>query len=444
MVNVDLNVFPEFGVQRFAHHKLISCHIEAKTGLRFCILIEPDLDIFDGRNFPDETGLYASEGSSNMNDGSSSAAASGKEKAKGEDTESEGQAKTKSKEAVDNSKGKGRADEESSDDADSESDAFMPPPFHLVAQIYIDGLVLPDAANVVYLDPNEPRYASSVVLKNRWVEEVDGTMGQRYWVFSEALGVDTISSMVEGMVLNNEAGQASSSKTATAEQPAIEDVNSKLKKPTKFSNIGKIVVEIKRSVVMYEEPDFAPRFKAHDGTDQTQQPPKGLFPNHVTHKTTLETGENYRYEDFTHRPCGIIVRNYIYDEPLYARFEFNYISGQKLRKLNFMSENGDAIDRKDWALAGAKETSGAKRGNDDVSGDEDDSAENVAKVAKQLHDTHLSTSTHASVSAPAIIIRSPTPDNGNLNVSQGSNVDRSAVPTSADATDGRDEMMSDM
>lgn len=69
-----------------------------------------------------------------------------------------------------------------------------PPPFHLLASLFLDGRQKAERKVIVYLNPNDEDFAypdGKVTLRSRWVQGNDGSLKEHSWVFRD-VGIDTI------------------------------------------------------------------------------------------------------------------------------------------------------------------------------------------------------------------------------------------------------------
>ena len=73
-----------------------------------------------------------------------------------------------------------------------------PPPFHLLATLYLDGRETPERRTIIYLDPAYEDFApgpegqgASGVIKSRWVTGKDGNIYEQAWVFKD-VGIEAI------------------------------------------------------------------------------------------------------------------------------------------------------------------------------------------------------------------------------------------------------------
>lgn len=74
------------------------------------------------------------------------------------------------------------------------SNDSSPPPFHLLASLFLDGRKMPERKLVVYLDPDDEDFAypdGKVTFKSRWVQRKDGSMKEHSWVFRD-VGIETV------------------------------------------------------------------------------------------------------------------------------------------------------------------------------------------------------------------------------------------------------------
>ncbi len=68
-----------------------------------------------------------------------------------------------------------------------------PPPFHLLATLYLDGRENAERKVIVYLDPEDEEFFwpdGRVFFKSRWVETQTGGLVERGWVFKD-VGIET-------------------------------------------------------------------------------------------------------------------------------------------------------------------------------------------------------------------------------------------------------------
>lgn len=68
-----------------------------------------------------------------------------------------------------------------------------PPPFHLLASLFLDGRQKPERRIVVYLDPDDEDFSQpdgKVKFKSRWVQGHDGNLEEHSWVFRD-IGIES-------------------------------------------------------------------------------------------------------------------------------------------------------------------------------------------------------------------------------------------------------------
>lgn len=69
-----------------------------------------------------------------------------------------------------------------------------PPPFHLLASLFLDGRQKAERKVVVYLDSSDQDFAGpdgKVTFRSRWVQGNDGSLKEHSWVFKD-VGIETV------------------------------------------------------------------------------------------------------------------------------------------------------------------------------------------------------------------------------------------------------------
>lgn len=110
-----------------------------------------------------------------------------------------------------NSSNWGRATSSPSIAIDSKFQSQSPPPFHLLASLYLDGRQNPERRNIIYLDPEHEDFTlpdGKVKFKRRCEKAKDGTMREVSWAFRE-VGIEKKFGKMSIEGAHNEAGHSS-------------------------------------------------------------------------------------------------------------------------------------------------------------------------------------------------------------------------------------------
>ncbi len=71
--------------------------------------------------------------------------------------------------------------------------AYPPPPYHLIASLFLDGREKAERQAIIYLDPFNEDFShpeGKIKLQSRWVQGADGNMKEIFWVFKD-VGIET-------------------------------------------------------------------------------------------------------------------------------------------------------------------------------------------------------------------------------------------------------------
>ena len=147
-----------------------------------------------------------------------------------------------------------------------------PPPFHLLASLYLDGRTKPERKVVIYLDPDDEDFSRPhgiVNLKTRWVRGTDGSLKEHGWVFRD-VGIETV---FDRMLI---AGAFDKSKMNKQDEDDIVDaMNSAYLAEhgdpvnEEASKVGQIIVKVERVKLgeKWSDPDFRPKHREGEGED---------------------------------------------------------------------------------------------------------------------------------------------------------------------------------
>jgi hypothetical protein len=131
----------------------------------------------------------------------------------------------------------------------SASNQHPPPPFHLLAILYLDGRKKAERKAIIYLDPDDEDFVKpngEVILKYRWVQLENGTMKEQAWVFKD-VGIETL---FDQMLIKGDV-DTSTPVHVRDENALIDAMNAtameaKDTEKEEKTEIGKIVVELHR------------------------------------------------------------------------------------------------------------------------------------------------------------------------------------------------------
>lgn len=241
-VKTDNGIVKEWGVNHLKGGTSSSCFIVAETGARFRIHLKPELP-FDYAHWRDCDGTSESEASSsNSGSGASS--------------------KHSSTSSISSSRW-------------LRSNSETPPPFHLLATVYLDGRKRPERRSIVYLDPDHEQFdakmSGTISLKTTLMEGRDGQIHEYLWMFGE-VGLDRF---LTDLSINRR------KKNASAQDYAPAPVNDEAELLNAFGNaslervdaeerkqVGKIVVTLSRIIVgeRWQAPHY--RVKRQEGEDE--------------------------------------------------------------------------------------------------------------------------------------------------------------------------------
>ena len=162
-----------------------------------------------------------------------------------------------------------------------------PPPFHLLASLFLDGRSKPERKVIVYLDPQNDDFKhpdGKVFIKTRWTQGMDGSLKEHAWVFRD-VGIET---MFDKMLI---AGDMDTSvPIARNEEDAVLaamssvsfDIQADVTREEK-SKAGQIVVEIQRIKLgnKWRDPNFQAK---HEEREMDDVDPNDMG-NEITHTT---------------------------------------------------------------------------------------------------------------------------------------------------------------
>lgn len=208
-----------------------------------------------------------------------------------------------------------------------------PPPFHLLASLFLDGRQKAERKVIVYLNPNDEDFAypdGKVTFRSRWVQGNDGSLKEHSWVFKD-VGIDTIfdKMFISGGENRAEILEEHDEDAMVAAMRAtglgVEgDANEEK------SNLGQILVIVQR-VVLGTKWQHKQYHSKHQEDDEAEDVDMAGVKNEITHTTGLEhTGTR------SSRPIRVVsYEPYVKDEKPYATFQFFYRSQQTLQKFGF-------------------------------------------------------------------------------------------------------------
>ena len=177
----------EWGVQKMKNTKKISAYIEAETGKSFRIRIQPKIP------FPSKDGPGVHEYNTRQKT---------KARENGLETLRPGfsGARHKSYNSDVSVKIKKEPMEEpmalsfQATSSERMIKRIPPPPFHLLASLYLDGREKPERRVIIYLDPDDADFSypgGEVEINGRWAQGKDGNIKEQSWVFQD-IGIETL------------------------------------------------------------------------------------------------------------------------------------------------------------------------------------------------------------------------------------------------------------
>lgn len=128
----------------------------------------------------------------------------------------------------------------------------------ILASVYIDGRATPERRAIVYVDPahRDFRNDGKVTISHRLVQDVDGDITSRGWVFGE-IGIETLLDklMIEGEAVDEEAI------CQAEEEDLLKALNgNSLDENEEAKQVGQITVVLERIMVGFRDQEF--HFKA--------------------------------------------------------------------------------------------------------------------------------------------------------------------------------------
>ena len=351
----------EYGYQHHKSTKTASCHIEAKTGQRFCVSISPSVpfmdvgshdDLLDGFAAPHTHGVLPTFTNENQVEGANPS----------------GLHTIKKEEANDAPNLRSIPTIKITPPEEHSTSKLVP--FQLVAWMYLDGREKAEHGVLAYLDQSIFEYEPTVRMESRLVADSDGTITERHWVFTD-VGIDAVGNMLSNLDINKERSLMTEIKDNDLEE--LDDLMSN----SALSGAGTIVVEIKRVAIMKRTPGFQPHFTAGED-ERFESDDATKLGKDVTHTTELK-GDG-KGSGIAERVDVVHVTSVERNHGCYARFVFHYASRQKLLSLNLMDKDGKEIKKEDRHLTPTEQVAGNKRANVDF----DESSETIEKRPKPV------------------------------------------------------------
>ncbi|MCJ1383919.1 hypothetical protein MMC17_007033 [Xylographa soralifera] len=347
----------EFGVQKMRKSKQISAYIEAETGKSFRILIQPKIP-FPSKYAP-TTHEYNTRQKVKARENSLKTARPGFLKTD-EDWHNDGNHFSP---RILDRHGRSRSDIDSEPRRrSSNSDSFVnikeeptdehmtfsspapsmekmvkrtpPPPFHLLASLYLDGRKRPDRRVFVHLDPEDDIFnypSGEVEIKTRWVQDKDGNIKEQSWVFQD-IGIETLFDKM--LIAEDKNAMPRAQRNQAALVNAFDNIylngDSDFVKEEK-SKVGQILVTIDRVTLgkRWQDTNYQAKLKEQDMEDVDMMD-AGKEITHTTgfaHKKTIMVKSE-----------GVPVVYYYKfktDEDHFATFQFFYRSKSILQKFGF-------------------------------------------------------------------------------------------------------------
>jgi hypothetical protein len=122
-------------------------------------------------------------------------------------------------------------------------DVSSPPPFSLLAEVYIDTRDKPERASFILLDPDHSKFSESVYINHQLVEGRDGQFHQQHWIFKDINLTATFEKMEIG-------GNRDSNKDPKVSRALnLMDPRQESLTDSSTAGIGRVVVKIKRVVL---------------------------------------------------------------------------------------------------------------------------------------------------------------------------------------------------
>ncbi|MCJ1392585.1 hypothetical protein MMC18_005455 [Xylographa bjoerkii] len=209
-----------------------------------------------------------------------------------------------------------------------------PPPFHLLASLYLDGREKPERKVIVYLDPDDDEFhypSGEVEIKTRWTQCKDGNIKEQSWVFQD-IGIETLfdKMLIAGDKTITPVAQRSETELVNAFDTIYLDGDGDIVREEK-SKVGQILVTIERVKLgeRWQDTNFRAKHKEHE-TEDIDMTDAGKEITHTTgfaHKKTVSAkSEGVRVVAFT---------KFKADEGIFAAFQFFYRSKSILQKFDF-------------------------------------------------------------------------------------------------------------
>ncbi|MCJ1436995.1 hypothetical protein MMC27_006378 [Xylographa pallens] len=347
----------EWGVQKIRKSKKISAYIEAETGKSFRILIQPKIP-FPSEDAPAaheyNTRQKAKSRENGLNTTNPSFLKTNHDWHDGDRSHSslrklDRRGRANSNGVVDARRRSSNSDtsvmikEEPTDEQmtfsfpapsmERMSKRTSPPPFHLMACLYLDGRKKPEHRVIVRLNPDADGFnypSGEVEIKTRWVQTKDGKIKEKSWVFQD-IGIETLfdkmliaeDKNIIPVAQRNEAALVHGCETIhlNGDNDSIKEENSK---------VGQILVTIDRVTLgkKWQDTNYKAKHKEHE-TEDVDMVDAGKDITHTAgfaHKKTLSINSE-----------GVTVVDYhkFKDEGHFATFQFFYRSKSILQKFNF-------------------------------------------------------------------------------------------------------------
>ncbi|MCJ1404381.1 hypothetical protein MMC11_007606 [Xylographa trunciseda] len=208
-----------------------------------------------------------------------------------------------------------------------------PPPFDLLASLYLDGRKKPEHRVIIHLDPDNEYFESSGCseINSRWVQDKDGNINEQSWIFQD-VGIETL---FDKMLI---AGDSNITPVAEGNEAELVDAFHTIylngdgdSGRGEKSMVGQILVTIDR--IKLGKTWISTKYRAKHKEHKTEEVDMTYAGKDITH-TTGFTHKKLLYE----RSEGIYVTNYSEfncDEDSFATFQFFYRSKSVLQKFNF-------------------------------------------------------------------------------------------------------------
>jgi len=272
----------EWGEQHMGRSNTVSCYVQSDTGFRFQVTIQPQLP-YTAENYQTRQGIDTRIGRPAANTRTSDQcpasfglrisnldrrnAVAGPVGATGSDLSGPANETGHSHSA----RPHGTWSKPSSSgrlESSHNTAVHPPPPFHLLATLYLDGRKIPERRVIVYLDHTHPEFRrpnGTTGLNTRWVEGRDGKLREYYWLFND-VGIDIL---LNRLVLSKESQQTSD--PHDVDELSVAMIATGLTSQENDSQeeklqLGQIVIELQRVTVgqTYMNHHFHPRHREVD------------------------------------------------------------------------------------------------------------------------------------------------------------------------------------